>query len=571
MVDKDRWRYALRFLPTDELENLEQFLAEYEEGMDFGLGEHAPSPVHSRSNPKMDLESRIKMAQTILKWYNRNYLIGPFSPDDPLVRDLRLNPVFCVPKPDGTVRPVVNYSKSIKGASLNELLDPQLCTVEYLKIREIVFTIRAMGKGAMMWAKDLEDGYFNIKISPFHVHQIAFQFAGMVFVPMVMVFGLSSAPLIFTIFMWYVVMAIRFANTDLMWGSVPTAQFDRSAFQTDADIFVKGGRVYFPLVTYYLDDIFGIHHPNMIRKQYSLAGEVLKFLGLSAKEAKDRPPSTTQKILGLEYDSVLQEVRTPLEKVEKYCKFAADLISRAQITKKQLFSLSGKIRHAAMQCKPLAAFARGIEIHGANVHRWTHHINMSRRLKRDIHMMMEGLKACQSNGLPFDFILHPDECFDMHAFTDAASTIGIGGFIQIPDAPYFQVRWKDVDNVAPWMDILWKEMAAILVLFILYKDQFRGKIVCVWSDNKPDIDMLIRWHAPLHRPDLQILIRKIAEICIHNRIRPWWSHIAGERNVAADKLSRFTPLPFTRELVTPQQKPSSLAKQALQSAIDLCL
>ena len=538
--------------------------------MDFGLGQFAPSPVHSHQNPPMDLESRIKMAKTILKWYNRGHLLGPFKDGDPLIRSLRLNPVFCVPKPDGTVRPVVNYSKSIKGSSLNDHLDPLLCTVEYLKIREIVFTIKAMGKGTYMWAKDLEDGYFNIKISPSHIHQIAFRFAGLVFVPMVMVFGLSSAPLIFTIFMWYVVMAIRFADTSLMWTSVPMTDFDRSAFQTDADIYPQQGRMYFPLVTYYLDDIFGFHHPNKVHQQYKIAGDILKFLGLSTKEAKDRPPATTQRILGLEYDSILQEVRTPLDKVHKYCAFAADLMSRKQITKKQLFSLSGKIRHAAMQCKPLAAFARGIEIYGSHISRWTHHINITRRIKRDVNMMMEGLRACQSNGLPFDFILHPDRCFDMHAYTDAASTVGIGGFIQIPDAPHFQSRWSDMIGMEE-RDILWKEMAAILVLFILFKEQFKGKIVCVWSDNEPDIHMLIRWRAPLHRPDLHILIREIAKICIHNQIRPWWEHIAGEKNVAADRLSRFHSSPFQFESVKPSDKTlTRSARQALQCAVDLC-
>ena len=133
-VNKEHWRFALRFLPSSELTKLEQFLAEYEEGMNFGLGDRSPKPVQSRSNPPMDLESRIKMSTTILKWYKKGYLLGPFKVGDPLISDLRLNPVFCVPKPDGSVRPVVNYSKSINGSSLNELLDPRLCTVEYLKM-----------------------------------------------------------------------------------------------------------------------------------------------------------------------------------------------------------------------------------------------------------------------------------------------------------------------------------------------------------------------------------------------------------------------------------------------------
>ena len=539
--------------------------------MDIGLGIFDPPPVQTKSNPPLDLESRIKMSKQILKWYNRDYLMGPYRESDPIVQTCRINPVFCVPKPDGSVRPVVNYSKSIQGSSLNDLLDPEICTVEYLQIREIVFTITAMGRGVYMWAKDLEDGYFNIKIAEHQCPQVAFRFAGLIFVPMVLVFGLSSAPLIFTVFMWYVVMAIRFANPSLMWASVPSPQFDRSAFQTDASIYEEAGSTFFPLVTYYLDDIFGFHYQHSVWKQYKLAGETLKYLGLSTKEAKDRPPATTQRILGLEYDSIKMEIRTPLDKVQKYSAFARDLMSRSQITKKQLFSLSGKIRHAAMQCHPLSAFARGIEIYGDHLKCWSYHINMSNRLKRDIRMMIDGLKRCQSHGLPFEFILKPRKCWELQAFCDASSKIGAGGFIQIPNAPHFQIRWSEIpESQSQSPDILWMEMAAILMLFLLYKDEFSGKVVCIWSDNEPDIAMLIRWRAPLNRPDLQSLIRKIAAICIEYEIRPWWEHIAGKRNTTADRLSRFHDDPFELASVKPDRKTCSVSvRAALQCAVDL--
>ena len=536
--------------------------------MNIGLGEYDPPPVQISHNPPLDLESRIKMAKQLLKWYHRDYLMGPYLASDPIVETCRINPVFCVPKPDGSVRPVVNYSKKIQGSSLNELLDPEICTVEYLQIREIVYTIKSMGRGVYMWAKDLEDGYFNIKIKERQCKQIAFKFEDLIFIPMVLVFGLSSAPLIFTIFMWYVVMAIRFANSDLMWAKLPTSEFDRSVFQTDASIYEQDGYTTFPLVTYYLDDIFGFHYKHQVWQQYNLAGETLITLGLSTKEAKDRPPATTQRLLGLEYDSILMEVRTPLDKVEKYSKFAKSLMSKDTISKKELFSISGKVRHAAMQCRPLSAFARGIEIYGDKVRRWEHHINMNNRLKRDINLMINGMKRCQSRGLSFDFILKPRKCWELQAYTDASSLIGAGGFVEIDNAPNFQIKWSDLEESMPF-DILWKEMAAILILFILYKEQFKNKIVCIWSDNEPDINMLIKWRAPLNRADLQSLIRMIAEICIEYNINPWWEHIKGDRNTTADRLSRFHNKPFEYARVKPREKTSlSSVRSALRSATD---
>eukprot|EP01084_Bolivina_argentea_P064251 117213_1 len=121
---------------------------------------------------------------------------------------------------------------------------------------------------------------------------MAFAFAGLVFVPTMMAMGLSSAPLIFTVFMWFVVSAIRLAHPSLMFHYIPESDFDRSVFQREADLIFKDNRVYFPLVLYYMDDIFGVHTKEHVHEQYRLAGETLNYLGLSAKVSKDRPPNT---------------------------------------------------------------------------------------------------------------------------------------------------------------------------------------------------------------------------------------------------------------------------------------
>ena len=512
------------------------------------------------------------MGQTILKWHKKGYIMGPYPEDHPIKKKCRINPVFCVPKPGDEVRPVVNYSKAIKGKSLNDLLDPEWCTVEYIKIKEIVFTIHAVGKGAMMWAKDLEDGYFNIKVHPSVTKQMAWVFAGLLFIPMVMIFGLSTAPLIFTMFMWFVVSAIRLTDSDVMWLAKPMKGFDKSVFQTDADLIPDHEKqlIYFPLIMYYLDDIFGVHTPELVQKQYNLAGKTLLKLGLSAKESKDKPPANIQIILGLEFDSIAQEVRVPQDKVDKYSQHGRSLMRMKQITKRDLFSLTGKVRWSAMYCRPLAAYARGIEIYGHKHNlQWHHHINMNNALKRDINLVIEGLQTLRKRGTSFEFILHPKDCIQMEAFTDAAGSIGIGGYVAIDQAPYFQVKWSEV-HMNSNRDIQWKELVAIVVLIECNASRFRNKYVCIWSDNRPVIDMLIKWRATLRRPDLQHLIRKIAKICIDYNIRPWWEHIEGKRNVIADRLSRFHQNPFEFARTKPREHAHSRAATYLQKNIDLC-
>ena len=577
-VNKEEWRAALTNLSTEQKVKLEQFLVQYEQGIDIGLPNDTPI-VHSKSNPKMSLKDKCKMAQTILKWHKKGYLMGPYPQSHPIVNECRTNPVFCVPKPDDTVRPGVNYSKEMKGSSINDLLYPDWCTVEYIQLREIVYTIKQMGKGAMMWVKDLEDGYFNIKIRPDQTKAIAFMFAGMLYIPMVLVFGLATAPLIFTMFMWFAVMAIRYSDKNLMWNSLPNSQFRREVFQTDADIFIIDDKTFFPLIMYYLDDIFGVHRPHSVYKQYELAGKTLKRLGLSAKESKDKPPNTTQIILGLEYDTIKMEVRIPSDKIDRYIKFAHSLLQCKQVTKRQLFSLTGKVRFAAIACKALSSFARGVEIHGHKVKQWHHHINMSRRLKKDINLIIRGLLMNKGKGKSFDFILKPRKCFDVSAFTDAATEEGgIGGFINIQNAPFFQVAWSEVSETTN-RDIQWRELAAVAVLLMCYKHEFAGKCVNIWCDNEPVVWILIKWRASLHRTDLQQLLRLIANICIEFDIIPWWDHIPGKENTIADNLSRFYNCPFTNSKVQPNKffnhnikpasKPTDSARNNLQTCINL--
>ena len=483
-LNKERWRKALKNLSNQE--ELEKFLYQIEKGHDIGIDKE-PSTSGPIQNPPMDEKSKIKMAKTIIKWHNKGYLLGPFNPKDKIASKCRVNPVFSVPKPGGEVRPVINYSKSIDGHSLNERLMDEICTVEYLKVQEIVYTLTLVGIGAVIWAKDLEDGYFNVQVDPSQNKFMAFIFLGLLFIPIVLAFGLSSAPLIFTIFMWFVVSAIRLAKPEITFIRIPKEDLKIQYFQKEADIIFEGEYALVPLVLFYLDDIFGIQSSELVTEQYELAGKMLKYLDLSAKPSKDRPPSTIQIMLGLEYDTIKQEVRTPRSKGLRYIAFANSLMRNKTITKKLLFSLTGKIRHASGQCRPLNAFARGVEAYGHKVKYWAHHINMSSNLKKDIKLMIEGLYFSLDYGVPFDTILnHRKGEFDMETFTDAAGVHGgIGGIIYGEPMPYFQVAWDEIELNTSHLDIQWKEMIALFVILDIFKEQWRNKSIRLWCDNEP--------------------------------------------------------------------------------------
>lgn len=562
-VNRTRWKQALRH---EDQQQLDKFLDQYEEGVDIGVSETVPI-TRSRSNPPQNNEDNIKMAETIIKWHKKGHLLGPFNKEDDRVKKCRINPAFCVPKPDNTARPVINYSKTMKGSSLNDLLDPQWCTVKYVTLQQIVFRIKTVGKKALMWAKDLEDGYFNLKVNPSQINFMAFAFSGLIFIPLVLAFGLSSAPLIFTIFMDYVISAIIYKDTSVSFCGMTHRYFRNDLFPDQSKLVHQNGVIYLPMIMAYLDDIFGINKGLLAWKQYKLAGWMLNFLGLSAKAKKDRPPAPVQILLGLEFDAIKQEVRTPKEKVVKYQKFASTILSKKKVVKKQLFSLTGKVRHAAGQCRPLAAYARGVEAYGHKVRHWHYNIDISRSLRKDIHLMMDALNITSDRGTSFDFILNPRGTADLQMYTDATTKYGgIGGFIEKSRAPWIQVHWNEVSGTQG-LDIEWKELAAIVVMFMTFKHKLKNTHIIVWTDNDPVKWMLIKWRASLARRDLQGMIRFLAGICIEYNINPWWEHIKGDNNNTADALSRFKSDPWQYTRVS-HSKSKTPASHHLQYLID---
>lgn len=558
-MDRKAWKQALKDLPDQT--RLDQFLDDLENGEDIGYVGTPPKGARCRRNPPLEPAARAKFGLKVLKWLDKRHVLGPFPPNHPVITTnqhrLRINPVFTVWKPDSDVRPVINYSKKLDddGPSLNERIkEGPKATVEYLQHKELIATIQLVlliYGSCWLWAQDLDEGYYNCRVRPHQMWLLAFEFAGFVFIPMVLAMGLSSAPLIFTIFMGYVVMAMRLHDQSLTYMTVESRLVDRTLWQTDAGLVYSddGKTVKVPLINYYLDDIFGMAPQHLIHAQFKLAKKVLGLLTLSAKAAKDRIPAIIQQFLGVEYDVPKRCCRVPEAKAQRYIKFADTILAQKSVTKQTLFSLTGKARHMASYCKVISAFARGVEIHGHCNRKgtpidWHHHINICGALRADIRMLKSVMRFAITHDLPWTHIIRPAADTELNVYCDAAGVHGgIGGFLDKPQSQFFQNEW-DHSTLAPHCDIMWKEMVALLVAIQCYYRQFQGRHIGFYSDNKPIIDMLIRGAAPLQRPDLQKLIRDIYTMCIWQHIEPWWAYIKGTENITADRLSRFLPKPF---------------------------
>ena len=217
-------------------------------------------PRLCNNNPSFSISEKIGIAQQLEKWLKTGIVLGPFDSDYANKNNITLHMLFGVPKPDGSTRPILNLSdKTLFNYSINNLIDPKLCTVEYAQTKQVVETVRALGKNAWLWAKDLKDGYYNASVNKRDIHKLGFIFEGKIYIFQRLPMGLSSSPNIFTEFMHFPIWAMKYDRLDLYYKKVDENLINLDNFIKDADITKSGSTAKLALLFYYLDDILGGH------------------------------------------------------------------------------------------------------------------------------------------------------------------------------------------------------------------------------------------------------------------------------------------------------------------------
>ena len=476
--------------------------------------------------------------------------------------------LFGVPKPDGTTRPILNLSdKKNIGISINQMLDPSLCTVEYAQTKQVVETVRALGKNAWLWAKDLKDGYYNVPIHKSDVFKLGFIFEGKIYVFQRLPMGLSSSPKIFTDFMKFPIWAIKADKPDLYYIMVDPSLINTDNFISDADIYKTHSSATLAIIFYYLDDILG-GHPSESKAwdQFNHSEQILRKLSLRTKNAKAKPPAQVQQWLGKIYDTRKQWLSLPKEKVDKYISDLNKLLNKTSVTQRELLTHIGRTRHMASIYRPLAAFARNLESWAYTVKLLSHHIRITRPLKNDINLCIWAMRQASKVGISFDQFLKPMHIPDIIIYTDASLKVGAGGFSS--KGHWFQTNWKNLNLHHPNnRDIVWKELVAIFAFIKTLRSSLRHKVLHIFTDNEACKFMLINMRSKLSRPDLQLIINEICKICIEFNIITWIEHIPGKQNIIPDALSRNKPIPHHLRHYCKKEIHASMA---LQSAADLC-
>ena len=114
------------------------------------------------------------------------------------VLDLQINRVGVVPKGHNTEkwRLITDLSYPPDG-SVNDGIDPTLCTLSYVTVDEVANLAAYLGKGTLMAKVDIESAYRLIPVHPLDRLLQAIKWRDHIFIDAMLPFGLRSAPKIF--------------------------------------------------------------------------------------------------------------------------------------------------------------------------------------------------------------------------------------------------------------------------------------------------------------------------------------------------------------------------------------
>lgn len=478
---------------------------------------------------KRNMQSAIDNPQVVREYLalenGMGRIVGPIEPGIPGVI---INRFGVIPKPHqpGKWRLIVDLSHP-KGASVNDGIEPELCTLTYASIDNATSVILQRGQGTLLAKLDLESAYRIMPVHPHDRHLLGMQFDGKLYVDAALPFGLRSAPKLFT------------ALADgLLW------------------IMSRHG---IKAVLHYLDDyiFFGSPETQECAEALKIALQLCQRLGVPVSKLKVEGPTTTLAFLGILLDTVTMELRLPVEKLRRLKLTIQQWQLKRSCTKRELLSLIGQLQHACRVVRPGRTFLRRmitLSTHPKELH---HHVRLNAAFRSDLQWWASFLE--EWNGVSMmsqDPRLPPQAVIT----SDASGNWGCGAFSSASD--WFQLQWPSSWNT---VHITIKELVPIVLACAIWGRQWQGKSVRCVCDNAAVVAIVNSGSSKdalvMHLMRCLFFFQAVFSLSIHA------VHLAGKKNIAADGLSRNNLPLFLQQVPTAKPQPTPLPAELLKAII----
>ena len=353
-------------------------------------------------------------------------IFGPCSPSGQ--PDVHINRFGVIPKKyqPGKWRLITDLSYP-EGTSVNDAIDPALCSLTYTSVDEVAAIAAALGRGAQLAKIDVKSAYRLVPVHPGQRHWLGMQWQGKVYIDGMLPFGLRSAPKLFN--------AVADA---LEWCVVQ-----------------QGVR----LIYHYLDDYVVLGSPGTEEcgNYLFILQRVCHELGVPLAPEKQDGPAEVLTFLGIEINTIRQELRLPVEKLQRLLQMVNEWERRKACTRRELESLIGILQHACKVIRPGRSFLRRAISLLSITKQPHHHIRLNAEFRSDIRWW----KAFETNWNGTAIMAIPEQ-HSLHLTSDASGSWGCGAWHA---THWFQLEWAP--ETRDW-SIAAKVSEAILCYFSSY-------------------------------------------------------------------------------------------------------
>ncbi|MES9905170.1 MAG: reverse transcriptase domain-containing protein, partial [Sedimenticola sp.] len=329
------------------------------DGFTYGFHLEYEGPRHSYQavNLKSANENPAIVRHKIITEIQAGRVAGPFSAT-PFV-NFRISPLGLVPKKQPGEFRLIHHLSYPAGESVNDYIDPSLCSVQYTRFDKAVEMVQGLGPGALLAKADIKSAFRLLPVSPQDFELLGFQFDNKYYFDKCLPFGCSLSCALFE----------KFANC--------------------LEFLVRNTAVAGHIV-HYLDDYLGAGRPNSEDCQHVM--DIFAYhcakLGVPLAEDKCEGPQTKIVFLGLELDSVRMQVRVPIDKVHVLCEQILDTLQHRSIQLKPLQSLIGSLNFMCRAISPGRPFCRRLINATCGLVKPHHHLRITKGMRQDLEMWL---------------------------------------------------------------------------------------------------------------------------------------------------------------------------------------
>ena len=517
----EAWREALQGHPDPVL--VAYVLGGIQRGFRIGFRRSAHYSQAS-SNMKSAIENVPVVSQYIEEERRLGRLVGPIPPHM-APSSTQLSPIGVIPKSSqpGKWRLIVDLS-SPHGVSVNDGIEPDLCSLEYLRLDEVTARIAKSGRGTMLAKMDVASAYRMVPVHPEDRPLLAIQWAGQLYYDTRLPFGLRSAPKIFT--------AVADA---LQW------------------VFEKQGVSW---VAHYLDDYITMGPPgsNTCAHNLEVMLSTCVELGVPTAPGKCAGPASSLVFLGFELDTEALVVRLPTSKLEQTQRLVREWLHKRACKKRELESLLGHLQHAATVVRPGRTFVRRlIELLSVvqSRDRW---VRINGTVRSDL-IWWDSFMA-EWNGVA---VIPRVMSLQTPLISDASGNWGCGALWA---THWFQWKWEG--RAVAW-SIAPKELLPIIFGLAVWGKQWVGSRIECHCDNAAVVAAVNSGKAK--DPTLMHLLRCMFFIASHYSVHVHATHIPGQSNTAADALSRNRISSFLQVVPAADADPTPIPQGLLDMTV----